>query len=71
MAEGNRSRSSSRSSLTAFAKSLGKICRGAVLVIGRDNECESTDADDLARLEPNENKSGVDDRVPMPQSCRS
>jgi hypothetical protein len=44
---------------------LGKICRGAVLVIARDDEAESTDADDVARLELNENKSGVDDRVPM------
>jgi hypothetical protein len=36
-----------------------------VLVIDRDDEGGSTDADDVARLELNENKSGVDDRVPM------
>ena len=36
-----------------------------MLVIARDDEGESTDADDVARLELNENKSGVDDRVPM------
>jgi hypothetical protein len=35
-----------------------------VLVIARDDEGESTDAEDVARLELNENKSGVDDRVP-------
>jgi hypothetical protein len=65
MTESNRSRSSSRRALTAFAKSLGKICRGEVLVIPGDDEGAFTDANEVARLEVNENKSGVDDRPPM------
>jgi hypothetical protein len=65
MTESNRSISSSRRALTAFAKSLGKICRGEVLVIARDDEGAFTDANGVARLEVNENRSGVDDRPPM------
>jgi hypothetical protein len=65
MTESNRSSSSSRRALTAFAKSLGKICRGEVLVIAGDDEGAFADANGVARLEVNENRSGVDDRPPM------
>jgi hypothetical protein len=53
-----------------FGRSAGKICRDEESVLVTD-EGEFVDEKEGWLADECENRSGVDDRVPMVQSCRS
>jgi hypothetical protein len=67
-AESNRSSSLSASCCIAFRRSAGKAYRDTdvgTAALATEVEEGLADADAVARLDANENRSGVDDRVPM------
>jgi len=51
--------------LIAIGRSVGKICRDEGWVISGNDEGGVSDEEEGSRADAGENKSGVDDRVPI------